>query len=193
MQFNSGFNSFAAHVSRLEQRRQSSSARHLKKLMRNLYWLAYPIHQFNTNIYSNTLKSIWWDCSMCVQVYKELNLDAAKKFLSAYESWWWNYRQMLLEDPQVPMIRCCSAGWSWRLELELCERKTLLPGWWLDAGAGVVWEGNTVEAGGCPPAERGGWGFGRLATFADSRCYLLVGYIFFGLFYILHSYHPKRP
>jgi len=25
---------------------------------------------------------------MCVQVYKELNLDAAKKFLSAYESWW---------------------------------------------------------------------------------------------------------
>ena len=106
MQFNSGFNSFAAHVSRLEQRRQSSSARHLKKLMRNLYWLAYPIHQFNTNIYSNTLKSIWWDCSMCVQVYKELNLDAAKKFLSAYESWWWNYRQMLLEDPQVPMIRC---------------------------------------------------------------------------------------
>jgi len=39
-------------------------------------------------------------------VYKELNLDAAKKFLSAYESWWWNYRQMLLEDPQVPMIRC---------------------------------------------------------------------------------------
>ena len=23
----------------------------------------------------------------------------------------------------------CSAGWSWRLELEWCERKTLLPGW----------------------------------------------------------------
>ena len=31
-----------------------------------------------------------------------------------------------------------SAGWSWRLELEWCERKTLLPGWWLEAGAGVV-------------------------------------------------------
>ena len=25
-----------------------------------------------------------------------------------------------------------------RLELEWCERKTLLPGWWLEAGAGVV-------------------------------------------------------
>jgi hypothetical protein len=24
-----------------------------------------------------------------------------------------------------------SAGWSWRLELEWCERKILLPGWWL--------------------------------------------------------------
>jgi len=31
-----------------------------------------------------------------------------------------------------------SAGWSWRLELELCERKTLLLGWWLEAGAEVV-------------------------------------------------------
>jgi len=31
-----------------------------------------------------------------------------------------------------------SAGWSWRLELELCERKTLLLGWWLEAGAGIV-------------------------------------------------------
>jgi len=25
-----------------------------------------------------------------------------------------------------------------RLELEWCERKTLLPDWWLEAGAGVV-------------------------------------------------------
>ena len=25
-----------------------------------------------------------------------------------------------------------------RLELEWCERKKLLPGWWLEAGAGVV-------------------------------------------------------
>jgi hypothetical protein len=31
-----------------------------------------------------------------------------------------------------------SAGWSWRLELEWCERKTLLPGWWLEAGAGAM-------------------------------------------------------
>jgi len=31
-----------------------------------------------------------------------------------------------------------SAGWSWRLELEWCERKTLLPDWWPEAGAGVV-------------------------------------------------------
>ena len=121
MESNSGFNSFVVRVCRLEQQRQSSSARHLKKLMRNLYWLAYPIHQFNTNIYSNTLKSIWWDCSMCVQVYKELNLDAAKKFLSAYESWWWNYRQMLLEDPQVPMIRC-----NW---LEVVDAVEALVGW----------------------------------------------------------------
>jgi len=25
-----------------------------------------------------------------------------------------------------------------RLELELCERKILLPGWWLEAGAGGI-------------------------------------------------------
>jgi len=25
-----------------------------------------------------------------------------------------------------------------RLELEWCERKTLLPGWWLEAGAGAM-------------------------------------------------------
>jgi len=30
----------------------------------------------------------------------------------------------------------CSAVWSWRLELEWCERKTLLPGWWMEASAG---------------------------------------------------------
>jgi hypothetical protein len=38
----------------------------------------------------------------------------------------------------------CSADWSWRLELEWCERKILLPGWWLEDGAGVVYERNTV-------------------------------------------------
>ena len=68
--------------------------------------LPIPFTSLIPTCISNTLKSIWWDCSICLQVYKELNLDAAKKFLSAYESWWWNYRQMLLEDPQVPMIRC---------------------------------------------------------------------------------------
>jgi len=31
-----------------------------------------------------------------------------------------------------------------RLELEWCERKTLLPGWWLEASAGAMWERNTV-------------------------------------------------
>ena len=37
-----------------------------------------------------------------------------------------------------------SAGWSWRLELECCERKILL-GWLeLEAGAGMGWEENTV-------------------------------------------------
>jgi len=43
----------------------------------------------------------------------------------------------------------CSTGWSWRLELEWCERKILLPGWWLEASAGVIWERNIVglEAG----------------------------------------------
>ena len=41
-----------------------------------------------------------------------------------------------------------------RLELELCERKTLLPGWWLEAGAGAMWEGNTVALEGWRPAER---------------------------------------
>jgi len=39
------------------------------------------------------------------------------------------YRVSKLQTP-------CSAGWSWRLELECCERKILLPGWWLEAGAG---------------------------------------------------------
>jgi hypothetical protein len=47
-----------------------------------------------------------------------------------------NLKSALYErfDGQSPR----SAGWSWRLELELCERKTLLPGWWLEAEAGVV-------------------------------------------------------
>ena len=30
----------------------------------------------------------------------------------------------------------CSAGWSWRLELEWCERKILLPSWWLEVVVG---------------------------------------------------------
>jgi len=30
----------------------------------------------------------------------------------------------------------CSAGWSWRLELECCERKTLFGRLELEAGAG---------------------------------------------------------
>jgi len=32
----------------------------------------------------------------------------------------------------------CLLGWSWWLVLEWCERKTLLTGWWLEAGAGAV-------------------------------------------------------
>ena len=51
----------------------------------------------------------------------------------------------------------CSAGWSWRLELELCERKILLPGWWLEAGAGRKGEGFTVALEGWSPAERSKW------------------------------------
>jgi len=31
-----------------------------------------------------------------------------------------------------------SAGSSWKLELEWCERKTLLPDWWLEASAGAM-------------------------------------------------------
>ena len=31
-----------------------------------------------------------------------------------------------------------SADWSCRLELEWCERKTLLPGLWLEAGVGAM-------------------------------------------------------
>jgi len=40
-----------------------------------------------------------------------------------------------------------------RLELEWCERKILLPGWWLEAGAGRIGDGFTIalEA----PAEHG--------------------------------------
>jgi len=36
------------------------------------------------------------------------------------------------------IARLCSLGWSWWLVLEWCERKTLLTGWWLEAGAGAV-------------------------------------------------------
>ena len=32
-----------------------------------------------------------------------------------------------------------------RLELEWCERKTLLTGWWLEAGAGGIGKGFTVS------------------------------------------------
>ena len=48
---------------------------------------------------------------------------------------------------------CYLAG-GWRLELELCERKILLPGWWLEAEAGGIGEGFTVVLEGCSPAER---------------------------------------
>ena len=41
------------------------------------------------------------------------------------------------------------------LELQWCERKILLPDWWLEAGAGVVRERNTVELEGWRPAEHG--------------------------------------
>jgi len=49
-------------------------------------------------------------------------------------------RRLVGQQQQDDYAQPCSAGWSWRLELELCERKTLLPGWWLEAGAGVVCE-----------------------------------------------------
>jgi len=32
----------------------------------------------------------------------------------------------------------CSLDWSWSWWLEWCERKILLAGWWLEAGAGTV-------------------------------------------------------
>jgi len=35
-------------------------------------------------------------------------------------------------------ISLCSLGWSWSWWLEWCERKILLTGWWLEAGAGAV-------------------------------------------------------
>jgi len=35
-------------------------------------------------------------------------------------------------------------GWSFSWWLEWCERKILLAVWWLEAGAGAVWEENTV-------------------------------------------------
>jgi len=31
-----------------------------------------------------------------------------------------------------------SLGWIWWLVLKWCEKKTLLAGWWLKAGAGAV-------------------------------------------------------
>ena len=39
---------------------------------------------------------------------------------------------------RVHRERLCSVGWSWKLELEWCERKTLLLDWWLEAGAEAV-------------------------------------------------------
>jgi len=36
------------------------------------------------------------------------------------------------------MLSLCSLGWSWSWWLEWCERKILLTGWWLEAGAGAV-------------------------------------------------------
>ena len=50
----------------------------------------------------------------------------------------------------------CSAVWSWRLELEWCERKTLLPGWWLEAGAEGMWERFTVALE-APASSRTRW------------------------------------
>jgi len=43
---------------------------------------------------------------------------------------------VLRSETDAASILLLSAGWSWRLELECCERKILLPGWWLEAGAG---------------------------------------------------------
>jgi len=53
----------------------------------------------------------------------------------------------------------CSAGWSWRLELEWCERKILLPGWWLELEGyerKIVLEGeasttSSIDDGTTPP------------------------------------------
>jgi len=42
----------------------------------------------------------------------------------------------------------CSAGWSWRLELEWCERKTLLPGWSSSAANGMGVAGSPAGAPG---------------------------------------------
>ena len=39
----------------------------------------------------------------------------------------------------------CSLGWNWSWWLEWCERKILLAGWWLEAGAGAVWEKNIIR------------------------------------------------
>ena len=64
-----------------------------------------------------------------------------------------NYAQ-----PQ-PTHSLCSAGWSWRLELEWCERKILL-GWLeleLELVVGVVWEEIIVALEATRPAEGSGW------------------------------------
>ena len=58
-------------------------------------------------------------------------------------STWFRYLDMLM-----PIITAFG-----RLELECCERKILLPGWWLEAGAGGMWETNTIALKDKPPAE----------------------------------------
>ena len=60
-----------------------------------------------------------------------------------------------------------SAGWSWRLELEWCERKILL-GWLeLELVAGEVWEENIVGLEQMLAAERSDGGCWRLCCWSN--------------------------
>jgi len=43
-----------------------------------------------------------------------------------------------LEALFAVLVQLCSLYWCWWLVLEWCERKILLAGWWLEAGAGAM-------------------------------------------------------
>ena len=92
------------------------------------------------NLETNQSDPKYWCCCLSQSFWPQMWVDYTFKFLVTNASGWHSLR---------------SAGWSWSLELEWCERKTLLPGWWLEASTGAMWERNIVRLEAAAPAEHG--------------------------------------